>query len=148
MTDDKSSHSKRLQLLQEDHKPKQVEQPAGEGLTDDTSAPTALVKRRGFTFPRSIIHEGRRKALSRDAHCCRLLTRVRIKKKKLTIPSSHRHTARGGERSQQRDGQSDVPVLRRGHSHAEDLEQRHHQVCFRGTSRCDKGCKFRGFQQI
>lgn len=33
------------------------------------------------------------------------------------------------ERGQQRDGQQDVSVLRRGHAHAEDTQQRHHQLC-------------------
>lgn len=42
------------------------------------------------------------------------------------------HTAGGGERGQQWDGQSDVSVLRRSNANAEDSEQRHHQVCVRG----------------
>lgn len=45
-----------------------------------------------------------------------------------------RRPAGSRERGQQRDGQSDVPVLRRGDADAEDAEQRHHQVCFRGKS--------------
>lgn len=46
-----------------------------------------------------------------------------------------RRTAGSRKRGQQRDGQSDVSVLRRGHADAEDAEQRHHQVCFRGRDR-------------
>lgn len=77
-TDDKSSHPKRLQLLQEDHKPKQVEQPAGEAsettytLTPLVSAPTANVKRHGFTFRAQSFMRGGGKAFRGDVHCCLL----------------------------------------------------------------------------
>ncbi|CAF99471.1 unnamed protein product, partial [Tetraodon nigroviridis] len=43
------------------------------------------------------------------------------------------------ERGQQRDGQPDVPVLRRGHADAEDAEQRHHQVCVREQDLAHRG---------
>lgn len=36
------------------------------------------------------------------------------------------------ERGEQRDGQQDVPLLRRGHPHAENPQQCHHQVRVRG----------------
>lgn len=56
----------------------------------------------------SIINEGWREAFRRDVHgfSVSLLTGRELK----TLPSC-RHKAGGGKRSQQRDGQPDVPVL-------------------------------------
>lgn len=121
--DDKSSHSKRLQLLQEDYKPEQAEQPAGEAslirsgclCLHTWSKRSRLAARCHFLY--SIIHEGRGRDFAEmtgdwsvDFYPNRLRLRGWWTWCKISL--LHCHTAGGRERSQQRDGQSDVPVLR------------------------------------
>lgn len=79
-TDDKSSHPKRLQLLQEDHKPEQAEQPAGEA-SETTSTRTLLVfahmarvKQHGFTFrTESFMRDDGRRSTEMRNCCCLLI---------------------------------------------------------------------------
>lgn len=46
------------------------------------------------------------------------------------------------EWSQQRDGQQDVSVLRRGYAHAQNSQQRNHKLCDGGESHARRLCCF------